>query len=200
MLTDSNGNTWENGMKRFYRVAVAGVLAMTATLAMASTGSLTAFTPRVMPVLVRVNSHGKVTNVSPSTDLSPAFDRLLASSLDTWISKPGVIKGRAVDTEMIVNVALRVAPREGGKYDATFAYVSSSASPYAASHGVTINGNQLTLADDHNVYRDNRFYGPSQSPSPNFQRYSNGPSHSAPVSAVQSAAPNAVSNAPAHGK
>lgn len=177
---------------------------MTAGVAVASTGSLTAFTPRVMPILVRVNSHGKVTKISPSSDLSPAFDRLLASNLDTWITRPAVVKGRAIDTEMIVNVALQVSPREDGKYDANFSYVSSSASPYMSSHWVTIDGNQLTLADDHNLDRGNRAFNQSRAPSPIFQRYSSGSTqgatHVAAASAFQNVAPSPASNAPARGK
>lgn len=150
-------------MKRFCRVAVACVLAVSAGVAMASgPESLSGYAPRVMPVLVRVNSHGKVTKVSPSSDLSPVFDRLLVSDLNAWITGPAIIKGRAMDSEMIVNVALEVSPRADGKYDTQFSYVSSSASPFPSSHWVTLDGNQLAIADDQSI-------SPGSSPSnPSF--------------------------------
>lgn len=190
-------------MKRFYRVAVAVVLATAAGVVAASNGSLTQFKPQVMPVLVRVDSHGKVTRISPSSELTPAFDRMLATSLNAWITKPAVINGRAISTEMIVNVALRVSPREDGKYDAAFAYVSSSATPYGSSHWVTIDGNRLALANDENFHRGNRNDAPSGSPS-NSPRYSNGSSQgasrNAPASLPQVAAPGSANSAPSRGK
>ena len=45
-------------MQRFHRVLISGALLAMGPLAMASSGSLTSFQPRVMPVFVHVNSQG----------------------------------------------------------------------------------------------------------------------------------------------
>jgi len=159
-------------MKRVYRVAFAGLLVVSIGAAAASgPESLSGFTPRVMPVLVRVNSHGKVTKISPSSNLSPAFDRLLASDLNAWITGPAIIKGRAMDSEMIVNVALEASLRGDGKYNTYFSYVSSSASPFPSSHWVTLNGNQLAIADDQSISPGNSPPNPSFA----FSNISRGP-------------------------
>ena len=102
-------------MKRFHRRLIGGVLLAMGPLAMASSVSLTSFPPRVMPVLVHVNSLGKVTEVQPSAQLSPRLQRLLASSLRQWISKPAMVDGHPVDSQSIVNVALHATPRRGGR-------------------------------------------------------------------------------------
>ncbi|WP_458070386.1 hypothetical protein [Rhodanobacter sp. BL-MT-08] len=174
-------------MKRFYRVAFAGVLVVSIGVAAASgPESLSGFVPRVMPVLVRVNSHGKVTKISPSSNLSPAFERLLASDLNAWITGPAIIKGRAMDSEMIVNVALQVSPRGDGKYDTQFSYVSSSASPFPSSHWVTLDGNRLAIADDEDI-------NPNRAPSNPSFAFSN-------ISRGAIGVQGAVSSAPSHSK
>jgi len=143
-------------MKRFRMLAAAGVMATMGNVALASTGSLTQFRPQVMPVLVHVNSHGDVTEVSPSIELTPVLKKLLATSLDNWINEPGKANGRPVATVLIVNVALKTEPRADGNYDAKFAYVSSSASPFFSAHWASINGHELALVDNTGGSRENR--------------------------------------------
>lgn len=136
-------------MKRFHRVLISGALLAMGPLAMASSGSLTSFQPRVMPVFVHVNSLGKVTEVQPSTPLSPRLRRLLASSLRQWISKPALNDGHPVDSYSIVNVALHATPRKDGKYDASFTFVSILPAPFASAYWSTKDGTQLALVESH---------------------------------------------------
>ena len=136
-------------MKRFHRVLIGAVLLAIGPLATASPGSLTSFPPRVMPVLVHVNSLGKVTEVQPSTQLSPRLRRLLASNLRRWISKPAMVDGHPVDSYSIVNVALHATPRKDGKYDASFAFVSILPAPFASAYWSTKDGTQLALVESH---------------------------------------------------
>ena len=49
-------------MKRFQTTLLFGMLSLAASAALASSGSLNEFRPKVMPVLVQVNAHGKVTD------------------------------------------------------------------------------------------------------------------------------------------
>jgi hypothetical protein len=174
-------------MKRFYRSAVASALVMMAGAVTAGAPeSLTAFTPQVIPVLVRVNSHGKVTKIASSSSLSPAYGRLLASNLDAWITGPATSKGKAIEAEMIVNVEIKVSQRADGKYDTYFSYVSSSPSPFPSSHWVTLDGNRLAIADDQSI---NHGYSPSN---PSFA-FSN-------VSRGAIAAQGAISSSPSRSK
>ena len=136
-------------MKHFYRMLLGAVLLVAGPVVMASSLSLTSFTPRVMPVLVHVNSLGKVTEVQPSATLPPGLQRLLASSLRQWISKPAMINNHPVASQSIVNVALHAAPRKDGKYDASFAFVSILPAPFASGYWSTKDGTQLALVESH---------------------------------------------------
>ena len=136
-------------MKRFHRMLIGVVLLATGTLATASPGSLTLFPPRVMPVLVHVNSLGKVTEVQPSTQLPPRLRRLLASSLRQWISRPAMVDGHSMASQSIVNVALHATPRKDGKYDVSFAFVSILPAPFASAYWSTKDGTQLALVESH---------------------------------------------------
>jgi len=134
-------------MKPFTAIFAAGLLG--SNVATASSMSLTQFKPHVMPVLVQVDSQGHATKVLPSVELSPAMQRVLTDNIDGWIAGPAVLKGHAVDSSVIMNVALHTARRKDGKYDASFVYVSIMPSPFGgAAHWSLRDGDQLTLVSD----------------------------------------------------
>lgn len=64
-------------MKPFLPLVVFGMLTVGSGAVLASSWSLNEFKPKVMPVLVQVDSQGKVTDASPANELPPRFDRLL---------------------------------------------------------------------------------------------------------------------------
>lgn len=152
-------------MKRFSMMLAGATLAMLGSVAMASSMSLTHFKPRVMPVLVGVNAKGHVTRVLPSTELSPKLQRLLTENLGEWIVRPAMVKGRAMASQMIVNVALRATPRKDGNYDVNFAYVSMLPSPFgAAAHWVWKDSDQLALVSDSDMGLRQRMWRPRHLP------------------------------------
>ena len=154
-------------MKRFSTMLAGTALALLGSAAMASSMSLTHFRPRVMPVLVGVNAKGHVTKVLPSTELSPKLQRLLTENLGEWIVRPAMVKGRAMASQMIVNVALRAAPRKDGNYDVNFAYVSMLPSPFGtAAHWVWKDGDRLVLVSDSDAGLHWRMRRPRHFPPP----------------------------------
>jgi len=143
-------------MKRINVMLLAGAMVLLSGAAMASSAALSASKPKVMAVLVEVNAQGHVTRVLPSIELSPRFQRLLLRELGEWITRPAVVKGHAVASQMIVDVALRATPRKDGNYDSSFVYVSSLPSPFggSAAHWVwSHNDNQLALVSDSGMGR-----------------------------------------------
>jgi hypothetical protein len=144
-------------MKRVHALIFFGMLSVGAN-AIAASGSLNDFKPRYMPVLVQVDSKGKVTNVSPSTELTPQFDRLLHRNLDELISQPAMDHGRPVSSQFVINLALQVKPRKDGDYLANFTYVSSSPVPNGSWYWVKINGHRLALANRNDFNRQQRMY------------------------------------------
>ncbi len=132
---------------------VAGVLAALAGTAVASSGSLVEFPPQVMPVVVQVNAHGRVTGIQPSQQLSPGLSQLLVQQLDAWIVKPALVKGRPVASRFIAEVAVRATPRRDGKYNASFVYVKGLPMPFGgAVHWNVIDGGlELALVSDDSI-------------------------------------------------
>lgn len=140
-------------MKALHISLIASALAALAGTAMASSGSLVQFKPKVMPVVVQVDTQGKVTDIMPSEQLPPGLSRLLREQLDTWIVKPAVVKGHPVSSRFIAEVAMRANRRKDGKYEASFVYVKSLPMPFGGSvHWNVIDGGlELALVSDDNM-------------------------------------------------
>lgn len=176
-------------MKRFHLMALAGVLAVSGNAAMAASGSLNEFRPGVMPVLVHVDARGKITDVSPSAELSPKVNRLLRQNLDELITQPATEHGRPVSSQFVINLAVQASPREEGDYLARFVYVSSSPVPSGSWYWVHIDGHRLALANRNDLDRQPRLHfdnprGYPQGDTPNYPRMPSPPiqntAHSAP--------------------
>lgn len=137
-------------MKLLHASLIACSIAAFAGTAMASSGSLVEFKPDIMPVVVQVDAHGQVTDVLPSRQLSPWLRKMLVKQLDAWIVKPAAVKGHAVASRFIIEVAMQAKPRQDGQYDANFVYVKSLPLAYGgALHWAVINGGlELALVSD----------------------------------------------------
>lgn len=130
-------------MKRYFTAVLLGLLV--AGTATATSRSLNGFVPKVMPVLVRVDSRGKVVEASPSIELAPRFDRLLRQTLDEMITRPASDHGRPVASQFVINLALQASPRSDGEYDARFIYVSTSPVPSGSWYWSELDGHRLAL-------------------------------------------------------
>lgn len=103
---------------------------------------------KVVPVLVQVNSHGKVTGVDPGIHLTPKFSQLLRKNLAEMITKPAVDKhGKPISSQFVMTLSVQTTPRAGGEYDTRFKYVSASPVPAGPLHWAS-NGHQLGLVRD----------------------------------------------------
>lgn len=147
-------------MKRFQTCLALGLLAVNASAGATDSMSLNAFKPHVLPVLVQVDSMGKVTSVSPSTALPPRLDRLLRGSLDEMISKPASFHGRPMASQFVINLALQVTPRDDGHYDAKFAYVSASPIPSGQWLWSHEDGHRLVLVSRDSLDSLERWHSP----------------------------------------
>ncbi|MEI7037151.1 hypothetical protein [Fulvimonas yonginensis] len=132
-------------MKTYCSLLLLGSLAASQATLADTSFSLNHFTPRVLPVLVQVDSHGNVTSVSPSEQLAPRYDRLLRQTLDQMITGPAKDHGRPVASQFVMNLGLQASPREDGTYDARFVYVSTSPVPPGSWYWVHIDGHRLAL-------------------------------------------------------
>lgn len=145
-------------MKTLRTACLVGAL-LASGAACADSMSLNHFTPRVLPVLVQVDSHGTVRNVSSAVELSPRYDRLLRQTLDQMINQPAHDHGHAVASQFVINLGLQATARPDGKYDAKFTYVSATPVPAGSWYWVHIDGHRLALANRNELpmhYRSDR--------------------------------------------
>lgn len=150
---------WWGGVMKWFRIWVlSALLAAGSQVAVAESLSLNRFTPKVLPVLVRVDAQGKVTDVSPSIQLAPRFDRLLRQSIREMIRQPAERHGRPVASQFVMQLAMRTTPRDDGKYDARFVYVSSSPVPPGQWFWQTEDGHRLVLVSRDGLQRRSPFY------------------------------------------
>ncbi|MEW9573189.1 hypothetical protein ABQJ54_15640 [Rhodanobacter sp. Si-c] len=109
--------------------------------------TLNPFPHRVEPVLVQVNTHGKVTEASPAYSLPPKMIRLLNANLGEMIRAPATDKhGKPIPSQFVMNVALQAEPNGAGNYEAHFAYVSTKPVPPGNWYWVHLDGDRLALA------------------------------------------------------
>lgn len=117
--------------------------------------SLSPFPPKVVPVLVQVDAHGKITDTSPAVKLSPQLTRLLNQNLDEMIVAPARIDGKPVSSQVVINLRLTSEPTgQDGKYSVQFSYVSASPVPSGSWYWVNEDGRRLALARQGSMHRD----------------------------------------------
>lgn len=179
-------------MKRLSTVVLLGAMAATGSAAATGSFSLNQFNSGVLPVLVQVNAHGKVTRVSSSTQLAPRIERLLRKNIQELITGPAKNHNRQVSSQFVMNVTLKTAPRPDGSYDAQFVYVSANPIPAGPMHWVSIDGHRLALARDGDMFRsgDRPDYSRSY-----HQSYPSSYQRSAPAMPSNGSAPSVSSNA-----
>lgn len=114
-------------------------------------GSLNAFQPRVIPVLVQVNSQGDVTRVDPAYRLTPRFSRLLDRNVAEMISEPALDKqGRPAPSTFVLNLAVATNALADGRHEAAFRYVSVQPVPQGQWGWEHVDGHCLALFDRNN--------------------------------------------------
>lgn len=179
-------------MKMVSTLIVVGALALTAGAAIADSTSINTFGDHVLPVLVKVDAHGKVTRVSSAVELTPRYDRLLRQTVNQWVTGPAMKHGRPMSTQFVMNVGMRATARPDGAYDTGFVYLSSSPVPSGEWIWQLEQGRHLALVrtDDLN-YRGSRQHATPMWRRPSFTN----PSMRQPTTTAQ-ARPAAPTNRP----
>lgn len=117
-------------MKKLHTAIIVGVL-------FACSGAVSAVEPqaaeaaasqsRPMTVVVSVSDQGRVTNLRYSEKLPSGVAKLLKSTISQWITKPAVVNGRHVPSQLLMTVDLQTKPAANGQKELHIAYVSSEA-------------------------------------------------------------------------
>jgi hypothetical protein len=130
-------------MKRIQRAMVAAAL-----LAVGGTASALAHATAEAPsdqvpmgVVVNVDVQGHVNEIRHAQKLPGDVEKLLRTTLDKWITKPAIVNGRRVPSQVLFNVTLQNKRLPDGNYQASFAYVSSQPVPEGNHNFEVVNGN-----------------------------------------------------------
>jgi hypothetical protein len=135
-------------MKRPILLSLIVTLGFASGLAMASPQDGNRAVNRVIPVLLNINTKGKVTEVNPGYRLRPNFKQFLNGQLKKIAVKPAMEKGKPVSRQYLLMLALKAAPREGDNYSVNLKLLSSKALPIGLGpwHWVHGDGHHLALA------------------------------------------------------
>lgn len=82
---------------------------------------------RTMVAVVSVNEQGHVTRIKCAEKLPDSVNKLLKTTISKWITKPAVVNGRHVESQLLMTVQLHTEPAADGQKQAYFSYVSSEA-------------------------------------------------------------------------
>lgn len=81
--------------------------------------------PNTIPVLVKVDAAGKVTEATPSLPLSGALESLLRANIQEMIVAPASnASGRNIDSQFVASMTLVTEPADNGKLSAHFSQTS----------------------------------------------------------------------------
>lgn len=146
--------------------AVCALLMGIAPLASADSMSLNHFRNHTLPVLVTVDSQGKVTRIQPAYEVPRAAKPLLKTTLDQLITGPSIHDGKGVSSQAVIQLAVEAVPQDDGTFKVNFAYVKAMPVPYGSWFWNHIDGHRLALqADTGSRHHYNHHYVPQ-----NFMR------------------------------
>lgn len=116
--------------KRLIFPTIAAVLLAAGQVVAAQEAPSTPSDSRVIAVIVEVDNHGKVTNVSPDVNLQPALDNLLRQTLQRMITKPAHDShGNAMASQMVMQLSMQSTQLADGTYNAKFGYLKARPLP-----------------------------------------------------------------------
>lgn len=137
--------------------AACALLMGIAPLASADSMSLNQFRNHTLPVLVTVDSHGKVTRIQPAYEVPRAIRPLLRTTLKQLITGPSIHDGKGISSQAVIQLAVEAVPQDDGKFKVHFAYVKAMPVPYGSWFWNHIDGHQLALqSDTGSMYRYRR--------------------------------------------
>jgi len=116
-------------MKRIVTLALVVLVCLAGGIASAPASDAPAKQSRTLPVLVKVNAKGEVTDIAPAYKVRPAFKHLLKDTLSKMITKPAMQKGKPVDSQLVVTLAVLTSKQADGKPATTLKYLAAKPLP-----------------------------------------------------------------------
>lgn len=155
-------------MKRIALSTIFSVLIATSTGAFAQMPvaegiTISSVSSDLIPVLVKVNKQGNVTNISVPIPLKASWSRLLRKNISEMVTAPAMKDGKGINSQVIFMVALDTIERADGNYDASFTAREVRAAPSGVFSWKVQDG-RYSLVDYNTIRQARRFDQPSVSP------------------------------------
>lgn len=139
-------------MQKTMATALVVLLSLAGGLVPASASNAAAGQSHTLPVLVKVSTTGKVTDISPAYKLRPSFQRLLRTTLGKMITRPAMKKGKAVDSQLVITLAVLTSKDANGETQSTLRYLAAKPLPPGAWHWIRNAENRLALSSQVSNY------------------------------------------------
>lgn len=116
-------------MKRIITLALVVLVFLAGGIASAQASDAPTKQSRTLPVLVKVDAKGKVTDIAPAYRVRPAFKHLLMDTLGKMITKPAMHKGKPVESQLVVTLAVLTSKKADGSALTTLKYLDAKPLP-----------------------------------------------------------------------
>lgn len=111
-------------------------------------------TPKVEPLLVKVDAQGKVVSMLPAYKLPASLEQTLRTTVEGMVKKPAVDKdGHPIPSQFIMNMAMQVQPGANGTNSVQFTVASIKQVPDGSWYWVRTPDHRMALANSANTFR-----------------------------------------------
>lgn len=112
---------------------------------------------RTLPIIVKVDAKGSVTDITPAYRLSPGFEKLVRETLAKMITSPAYKDGDPVPSQFVITLGVIKNEAAQGKSNVTLKYLGSKALPDGNWYWIHIPpDNRLALGDQKSQFFKNR--------------------------------------------
>lgn len=123
-------------MKTTFALTLAVLMYLVCGFAAVTAQNAPAGESHTLPVLVKVDSKGKVGDISSAYSISPAFQKLIHATLAKMITKPAMKKGKPVASQFVITFGVIKQQVASGQTSVSLKYLGSKALPPGNWHWV----------------------------------------------------------------
>lgn len=139
-------------MKLSHALMLATALILASCWTPAVSADSAAGAQRTLPVLVHVNSKGVITEITPAFRLRPGFRHIVRDTLNTMITKPALRKGKPVESQLVITLAVLTSKAVNGKAETTLKYLAAKPLPSGIWHWIRNAEGELALSSQFSNY------------------------------------------------
>lgn len=139
-------------MKKTASIALAVLIFLAAGWTTAAASDAPARVNHTIPVLIKVNKKGVVSDVLPAYNVRPAFKRMLKDVIRRMITKPAMKDGKPVESQFVITLAVLTNKGTRDHAGTTFKYLATKSLPPGSWHWVHGTDDRLALSSQYSKY------------------------------------------------